>query len=67
MVVSQEIVFAALISEPMTACLDTVIVPLKPYRKTLQKMVLLSSAREQKWGEMGVQPAWIQMKLGPND
>jgi hypothetical protein len=37
-VVSQDIVFAALKSEPMTAYVDAVIVPSNPERKTLQKM-----------------------------
>lgn len=37
-VVSQEMVFAALKSEPITAYVDAVIVPSKPERKTLQKI-----------------------------
>jgi hypothetical protein len=37
-VVSQEMVFAALKSEPITAYVDAVIVPSKPERNTLQKM-----------------------------
>ena len=56
-VVSQDIVFAALKSEPMTAYVDAVIVPSKPDRKTLQKIASIWSAKEQKWGKRGVQPA----------
>lgn len=37
-VVSQEIVLAALNSEPMTAYVDAVMVPSKPARNTFEKM-----------------------------
>ena len=47
-VVSQEMVFAALKSEPMTAYVDAVIVASKPERKTLQKMAV----------------AWFSWKVG---
>jgi len=37
-VVNQEMVLAALKSEPMTAYVEAVMVPSKPERKTLEKM-----------------------------